>query len=78
MSAIDKMGVTDNVVAVLGKATHKDWSRRKTERVNMRDSVRAKIGGCLRGFKPPTEKLGLRPKLAVVHIRHGENSADDG
>jgi len=76
MSETDKMGVTDNVVAVLGNATSKGWSRRKTERVSMRDSVRAKIGGVLRGFKQPVEKMGIRANVHVVHRRNGVVIAD--
>ena len=72
----DKMGVTDNVIAVLGNATSKKWSRTRTEKARVTDSVTARIGGAIRGFLQPTEKVFVRANVHVVHRRNGVVIAD--
>ena len=69
MSGNEKMGIGDSVVAILGKATHKDWSRKRTERVRFADRVYARMNGFLRGILNPTEKIGARANVHVVHKR---------
>jgi len=65
----EKMGIGDNVAYILGKLTGKGWSRRSAERVNNRDTVRARISGALRGYRQPEEKVFLRANVHVLHKR---------
>ena len=57
----EKMGISDSVVAILGKAKHKDWSRRIGEKVRMFDGISMRTPRLKR-----TEKVGMRANVHVV------------
>jgi hypothetical protein len=65
----EKMGIGDHVIAVLGKAMHKDWSRTRTEKARIIDRVRAVVNGFLVGIGMPKDKVWLRVNVHVVHKR---------
>ena len=69
MSGNEKMGIGDHVIAVLGNLTGKGWSRTRNEKARFADRVYARVNGFLRGILNPTDKVGARANVHVVHKR---------